>query len=474
MSEVQPNTSIAGKRSAALASVGSGVLLTVLKLIVGFATGSIGILAEAAHSTLDLVAATVTFTVVHVADLPPDENHPYGHARAENLGALAEATLLSITAIWVLWKAYERIFISPVAPEVTIWSFAVMGISLVVDWFRSRALRRAAEKYNSPALAADAANFSNDMLGTSGVLLGLIIITLYYQFGIVPQWLALRADAFAAVGVAIIAIVVASRFSTRAVRALMDDIPHDLHRQLARITESVPGVLTGSARVRARFVGQKPFVDVTFQVPRIQSLEEAHQVTEAVEAAIQADLPDADVMVHVEPARVETEEYTTAVYAAASRLGLSVHNLDVFILHDGVRVDLDLELPADLTLAKAHAYSERLETAIRAELPGSTIITIHLEPRRDTVQPAVRFAAVQQAVNEALDRMDERSYITSVDALLVDGGVVVALRCAFPPDELLTTAHETMAKVERELRRAVPNIMRVQIDPEPVDQTYQH
>src|SRR5690349_24079832 len=142
------------KRSAALASVFSGVLLTALKLAVGIATGSLAILAEAAHSALDLLAAGITFMVVQIADLPPDENHPYGHARAEHLGALAEAVLLVVTAVLVLRESYLRIFVHPEMPEISAWAFGGMIVSLIVDWRRSRALRRAGAESKSDALAA--------------------------------------------------------------------------------------------------------------------------------------------------------------------------------------------------------------------------------------------------------------------------------------------------------------------------------
>src|SRR5919109_1103035 len=164
------------KRSAALASVGSGLLLTALKLAVGIATGSLAILAEAAHSALDLLAAGITYVVVHVADLPPDENHPYGHARAEHLGALAETILLVVTALLVLRESALRVFVRAELPETSVWSFVVMAVSLVVDWRRSRALKRAAAEFKSQALAADAAHFTNDLLSTAVVLASLALI----------------------------------------------------------------------------------------------------------------------------------------------------------------------------------------------------------------------------------------------------------------------------------------------------------
>src|SRR5262245_23001323 len=186
------------KRGAALASVGSGLLLTVLKLAVGFTTGSLAILAEAAHSALDLLAAGITYVVVNVADLPPDENHPYGHARAENLGALAETVLLIVTALIVLRESFLRIFVHPEIPETSVWAFVVMSVSLVVDWRRSRALKRAAAEFKSQALAADAAHFTNDMLSTVVVLAALALIAVAQPLGLLPAAVLMRIDAIAA------------------------------------------------------------------------------------------------------------------------------------------------------------------------------------------------------------------------------------------------------------------------------------
>ncbi len=457
----------AAKRAAALGSVASGIVLTVLKLVVGFTTGSLSILSEAAHSSLDLLAAALTFVVVRVADLPPDDNHPYGHARAENLGALAETTLLIVTAGWVLWKAYQHIFITPEVPEITVWSFVIMFVSLIIDWRRSRSLRKAADDYQSQALAADAAHFANDMVGTVLVIVGLAITALARFVPGIPHWLTQRADAFAAVGVALVALYVSWGLGLRAVQALMDDVPGKLNEQLEEAVGAIPGVITGSPRVRTRFVGNQAYVDVSAQVPRSQTLEEAHHTTEGVEATVRSQLAGADVVVHVEPTRSEGEPYTTSVYAAAHQLGLHVHNVDIFLLQDGMRVDVDLEVPASLPLAEAHRYSEEFDAAVRVELPPSTTVAVHLEPRRDLVQPAVRYPQAQEQVRAALEQSPSEIRVYDVEAFLTDGGVVVTLRCGFPAAMPLLQVHTTMARLERQVRRAVPDMLRVQIDPEP-------
>ncbi len=412
---------LTSKRSAALASVASGVLLTALKLAVGIATGSLAILAEAAHSALDLLAAGITLLVVQVADLPPDENHPYGHARAEHLGALAEAVLLVVTALLVLREAFLRIFVHAELPETTIWAFIVMIVSLVVDWRRSRALKQAAAEFNSQALAADAAHFANDLIATAVVLVALAIIAVAQPLALLPAWLLIR----------------------------------------------VASVIPESVHMRTRFVGNQPYVEVSLGTPRGGSLEEAHQLTESVEAVIREELAGANVLVHVIPARTATEPYATAVYAAANQLGLHVHNLDIFQLADSVRVDMDLELPTNLTLGEAHTWSEKLERAICAELGGATVVAVHLEPRRDRVQPAVHYAPLNAKIRDLVAQLPGAGDVAQVETLLTDAGTIVTLRCAFPPETPLSEVHTAMASLERDLRRAIPDVMRVQIDPEP-------
>ena len=458
---------IASKRSAALASVASGVLLTAIKLAVGVATGSLAILAEAAHSALDLLAAGITFMVVQVADLPPDENHPYGHARAEHLGALAEAVLLVVTALLVLRESFLRVFVHAELPESSVWAFVVMLVSLVVDWRRSRALKQAAEHYNSQALAADAAHFTNDMVSTAVVLAALTVIAVAEPLALLPEPVLARVDAIAAAVVALIALWVSWRMSVRAVRALMDDVPADLSRRLVRQVTALPSVIPESVHMRTRFVGNQPYVEVSLGTPRGGSHEQAHQLTESVEAVIREELAGANVLVHVIPARTAAEPYATAVYAAANQLGLHVHNLDIYQLADSVRVDMDLELPTNLTLGEAHTSSEQLERAICAELGGTTIVAVHLEPRRDRVQPAVRYAPLNDKIRDVVSQLADASDVAQVETLLTDAGTIITLRCAFPPETPLSEVHTAMARLERDLRRAIPDVVRVQIDPEP-------
>ncbi len=457
------------KQSVALFSVITSLFLALMKLAVGMVTGSLGILADAFDSLLDLVATGITLLVVRFADLPPDENHPYGHARAENLGALAGTLLLVITAIWVLWQSVDRIFFHPTVPDITAWSFLVITVSLMVNLIRVGMLQRAAHRFKSQTLAANAANFTNDILSSLIVLLSLGVIALN-RYVAIPEWFLQRVDALAAACVALMLLVVAWKLGTRAISALMDDVPGDLSRRLTYQIAEIPEVVPDSARVRLRFVGEQPYVEVTVGTPRGRSLEEAHQLTESVTEVIRAELEQADVTVHVEPARTPAESYTTTVYATAQRLGLPIHNLDLYQLADGVRVEMDLELPLHLTLAEAHTFSERLEAAIAAELPCETVVEVHLEPRRDAVQPAVRYEPITTRVRQEITELVDAELIAQVETLLTEDGVIVTLHCRFPGDTPLTEVHTRMARLEHDLCRAMPDVVRVQIDPEPLEE----
>ncbi len=457
------------RQVASFASVVLGVVLIAAKVVISVITGSLSILAEAFDAALDLLAAGVTLLAVRIADRPPDENHPYGHARADNLGALAQTVLLVVAAGWILWQAGQRIFIEPAIPEVTIWALLVVVISLGINLFRIYILNRATHEAASPSLAASIANFSVDMLGSLVVLLALLTISLREWLPL-PFWLVARADALAAAFVALLGLIVAWRLGTEAIHALMDDVSPDLNRRLVDRIAEIPEVVDNSVLVRTRFVGSIPYVEVTVGTPRDRSLEEAHQLADDIEQAVCNELDAAQVLVHVKPTRTERESYATAVYSIAQRLGLRIHNLDMYQLAEGVRIKMDLELPSSLTLAEAHQHSEELEAAIVSELPARTSVAIHLEPRRDKIQPAVRYGPVVEQVQHALEALpDIAANVSHTEALLTDKGTIVVLHCAFPGTTPLTEVHTRMACIEHDLLRIMPDIVRVQIDPEPLD-----
>jgi cation diffusion facilitator family transporter len=286
------------KRWAAMTSVIAAVGLTGFKIIVGLTTGSLGILAEAAHSGLDLMAALMTFLAVRISGKPADSSHLYGHGKAENLSALFETLLLLVTCFWIIYEATHRLLFHPVDLKVTFWSFAVMITSIGVDISRSRVLYRAARKYNSQALEADALHFSTDIWSSAVVILGLVCVKIS---GWVPGLAFLhQADSVAAIMVGLIVVYISVRLGISTIQALLDVAPSGIEREIISAVEVLPGV-TDCHNVRVRYSGPQLFVDIHVLVDGNQTLKEAHNLTEEIERTIQKLAPNADVTVHPEP-----------------------------------------------------------------------------------------------------------------------------------------------------------------------------
>jgi cation diffusion facilitator family transporter len=286
------------KRSAALSSVVAAVGLTTFKLIIGLLTNSLGILAEAAHSGLDLVAALMTFFAVRVSDRPADREHNFGHGKIENLSALFETLLLLFTSAWIINEAVQRLFYRSVKVEASIWAFVVMGTSIVIDYTRSRILYRAAKKYHSQALEADALHFSTDIWSSSVVILGLIGVAVARSVSGLG-WLS-QADAIAALAVAVIVIFISGELGYRTIMGLLDTAPSGVSEKIVEAVRSLKGINDCHA-VRIRPSGARWFVDLHVTMDGRTSLSESHRITERIEKKVQEILPESDVTVHVEP-----------------------------------------------------------------------------------------------------------------------------------------------------------------------------
>lgn len=293
------------KNNAALSSVIAAIGLTVFKIVVGILTNSLGILAEAAHSSLDLVAALVTLMAVRISAKPADREHNYGHGKIENLSALFETLLLLATCVWIIYESIQRLFFKTVQVEASLWAFLVMIVSIVIDYSRSRVLYHAARKYNSQALEADALHFSTDIWSSSVVILGLIGVRLAQAF---PNLDFLhKADAVAALGVAGVVIYVSIELGSRTIQGLLDHAPRGLSEKIKLAVESIPGI-ADCHQIRIRSSGPSLFIDIHILADASSSLEEAHRLTEQAEEAIRRLAPGSDITVHAEPKSSGTEE----------------------------------------------------------------------------------------------------------------------------------------------------------------------
>jgi len=433
------------KNHAALTSVLAAVLLTALKLVVGLMTGSLGILSEAAHSGLDLVAALVTFFAVRLSSRPPDEEHTYGHGKVENLSALFETGLLLVTCVWIIYEAVQRLFFKTVEVQASFWAFAVMFISIAVDISRSRVLYRVARKHKSQALEADALHFQTDIWSSSVVILGLALVWLGQRLG--PSWAFLaRADAVAALVVASIVIVVSIRLGRRAVMGLLDTAPRGLTEQVKDVARQVPGV-EEVTNVRMRESGPATFLDLTATVDRSKSLEEAHQIAAQVEEQVRAAVPGSDVVVHIDPGRMEPESLDQTLSALAAQLGIRLHNMHAHRSGGLVHLDLHAELDETMTLR---------------EIPFVGTINAHIEPRHapfvsDALTPedTVR---VEQALREVIAKAEGLQTYHGLQVRKTPDGLDVVVHCPADPQITVAAAHRLADQVERGLRERVPGL----------------
>jgi len=368
------------KRGAALSSVVAAVALTSFKIVVGLATGSLGILAEAAHSGLDLVAALVTYLAVRISDKPADSEHTYGHGKVENLSALFETLLLLVTCIWIIYEAINRLFFKEVLVEANIWSFIVMITSIVIDYTRSRILYRAAVKYKSQALEADALHFSTDIWSSSVVIVGLIGVKVADSFSGL-KFLD-KTDSVAALGVAAIVILVSIQLGMRTVKGLLDTAPKGMGDQISREVESLPGVVD-CHNVRIRYSGPTIFVDAHVVVDGSLTLVEAHSMTEVIEAAIRRIVPGADVTVHPEPALAPSDagRTTRTIIHAVETLPGVVNCHDVHVRYSGPTLFVDVHVLIDgkQNLWTVHQMMDKIEKTILGIIPYATI-SVHPEP----------------------------------------------------------------------------------------------
>ncbi|MCL2305257.1 MAG: cation diffusion facilitator family transporter [Planctomycetaceae bacterium] len=278
------------KHNVALVSVCAAVFLTVSKVVVGLLTGSLGILSEALHSGLDLIAAAITYVSVRISDQPADEHHQYGHGKVENVSALIETILLLMTCVWIVYEATNRLISGNTEIEVNIWAYIVVISSILIDISRSRALSRVAKKYNSQALEADALHFSTDIWSSAVVLLGLICAQFGYFF----------ADSVAALVVAFIVVLVSFRLGKRALDVLLDKAPEGTVKQVESILAEFPEIKRFHS-LKIRTAGADTFVKVNIHLAPTLSLYEVHNICDRIEKNIASRVPRCETYLHAEP-----------------------------------------------------------------------------------------------------------------------------------------------------------------------------
>ena len=454
------------KQAVALNSVFAALAITALKVVVGITTGSLGILSEAAHSGLDLVAAVITYFSVRVSDRPPDATHQYGHGKVENFSAFIETALLLATCIWIVYEAAKRLFFHSVEIEPSVWAFVVMGTSIIVDIWRSRHLRRVAEKYDSQALLADALHFSTDIWSSSVVVLGLALVLVGRTFSI--PWLS-KADPIAALIVACIVVYVSWRLARQTIDALLDAAPAGIRVRIIRQVSRLDGVLAVD-RVRIRRGGNRYFADISIAMPRNVTFQKSEQVANDAARVVRTLLPGADVVVNATARASHSESLFDRIRAVATRNNLNVHDISVQDVNGAIHVEQHVELDETMQLKDAHDRVTRLESEMRAEIPEIASILTHIESEPATIETSD--GPVEADTLERHIQMVSRTFPEVIDThdlmfKRVAGRLYLSLHCTLKDDLPLARVHDIQTAMDSKFRQEVPALFRVLIHPEP-------
>jgi len=444
------------KEQVALGSVAASAALAILKAVVGVATGSLGILSEAGHSLIDLGATVMTYAAVRVSGKPADREHQYGHAKFESVSALAETALLFLLSGVVIWEAIKRLVLHEgPAVEATIWAFAVISGSMVVDFFRARALSHTARATKSHALEADALHFSSDLASSFAVLLGLIGI----RFGL--PW----ADSAAALVVAVLVCVAGWRLGRRTIDALTDVAPKGATEKITAAVVKVPGVVAVE-QVRARSAGEKTFVDLTLAVSRTLALDRVTAIKDAAAAAVRNQIEGAEITVTADPVALDNETVLDRVMVIARNRALAVHHVTVHDIKGRLAISLDLEVDGKKSLREAHAMADALEEDVAAELGAKVEIDTHIEPLQPhraagREAPSERIKAVTIALAELAAEGKVLRDVHDVRVRETEEGEIVNFHCRVDPSLTVRAVHEKVDTLERALRERAPSIKRV-------------
>ena len=456
----------AEKRSAAGNSVWAAVVITGLKIIVGVSTGSLGILSEAAHSGLDLIASLLTFFSVGVSDKPADAEHQYGHGKVENFSAFVETGLLLLTCAWIIYEAVVRLFFRRIDIEPSIAAYAVMLLSMGIDWWRSRALGRIASKYDSQALEADALHFSTDIWSAGVVVLGLLLVMVGRNYQI--DWLR-DADPIAALFVAGVVVSVSWRLARRTIDALLDAAPPGVRSQIYDAVSRLDGVLEVD-RVRIRRAGNRYFADLAVGLARTVTFQRSEQLATAVTDSVRKILPDADVTVQPLPRAQHSENIFDRIRAVAAHRNLNVHDISVQDLGGRLHVEQHVELDERMTLKEAHDQVTELEADMRQDVPEIAEILTHIESEPATIEKPeelVGDAELEHRLRVVAAQFPEILDVHDFIFKRVRGRLYLSCHCTLSDNLSLGRVHEIQTELEIRFKQDAPELFRVLIHPEP-------
>ncbi len=450
------------KSRVAAISVFASAGMAAAKFVVGVAIGSLALISEALHSSVDVVATVITWLVVRVSDRPADKEHHYGHGKLESISALGVIALLYVLAGGILVESYSRLREGAPPPTISAIPFIVLLIDIAVNFWRAGALHRAARDTKSQALAADALHFASDVLGSVAVIIGLALSGLGYAWG----------DAAAAVAVAVMIALLGLRLARSTVETLVDRAPEGASARAAAAIRTVPGVLDVQ-RLRVRMVGSMHFIDAIAKVPRTYPIDRVEEIKRRAQEAITKALGDADLTFTAVPVARDNESVRERIMVIARNSGLAVHHVTVHDLGGKLTVSIDLEVDGDMALTAAHDIAQELERNIRDEFGEDVEVDTHIEPLEPELPLGTDAAPERvETIKTALSRFAAHGAIHDIHSVRVrntDAGEIVNFHCRAAPSMSVIKVHQNVDEIERALRRAFPTVKRVISHAEPPD-----
>jgi cation diffusion facilitator family transporter len=449
-----------GKTRVAAISVFASAGMAVAKFVVGIIIGSLALVSEALHSSVDVIATTITWMVVRVSDLPADAEHQYGHGKFESVSALGVIALLYVLAGGILVESYSRLREGTLPPTISAIPFVVLLIDIGVNFWRARALHRTARATQSQALAADALHFASDVLGSVAVIIGLGLAGLGFWWG----------DAAAAIAVAIMIAALGLRMARSTVETLLDRAPQGASDKAREAILKVPGVVDVE-RLRVRMVGATHFIDAIVEVPRTYPIDRVEQIKQKAQDAVASALGESDLTFTAVPVALNNESVRERIMVIARNSGLAVHHVTVHDLAGKLIVGIDLEVDGDMTLTAAHDIAQSLERSIEDEFGADVEVDTHIEP----LEPELPFGTDAssdrvETIKTALSRFAADTSIHDIHNVRVrdtDAGEIVNFHCRAAPSMSVIKVHENVDEIERALRRAFPTVKRVISHAEP-------
>ena len=449
------------KQRVAAISIAASASMAAVKFAVGIAIGSIALISEALHSSVDLIATVITWIVVRISDKPADAEHHYGHGKLESLSALGVIALLYILAGGIVVEAYSRLRDGAAPPTLTALPFVVLVIDIAVNFWRARALHRTAIDTKSQALEADALHFASDVLGSFAVIIGLGLSAFGYVWG----------DSGAAIAVAILIALLGLKLGRRTIETLLDQAPQGASEKAETALLAIPGVV-GVERLRVRMVGARHFVDATVQVPRTYPIDRIDAIKQKAQAAVSDALEDADLTFTAIPVARDNESVRERIMVIARNSGLAIHHVTVHDLGGKLTVSIDLEVDGEMPLNRAHDIAHTLEHAIRDEFGMDVEVDTHIEPLEPELPhgedaDSARVDVIQQTLTKLAAQSGAIGDVHNVRVRNTAAGEIVNFHCRATPAMSVIDVHDKVDEIERGLRRAFPSVKRVISHAEP-------